>query len=87
MHAQLESHAKSFVPILELELCADDYNHLDHDLDLSSKHEEEHEHECVEPHRISPKRTRSLRDIYAHISPQDTGDLVGDLMDPGMMRS
>ena len=87
MHAQLESHAESFVPIIELGLCDDDYNHPDHDLDLISKHEEEHEHECVEPHRISPKITRSLRDIYAHISPQDVGDLVGDLMDPGMMRS
>ena len=54
---------------------------------MSSEPDKEHEHEYLDPHPISPERTRSLREIYAHTTPQDAGDLVGDPVDPRRMQS
>ena len=51
---------------------------MNHDLDLSSKSDKEHGHGYTDPHPLSPKRTRSLREIYAQTTPHDAGELVGD---------
>ena len=82
MHAPLESHAETFVPILAPKIHDDGSTHSYHDSYLSFEHDEEHEHEHVDLHPFSHERTRILRDIYAQTTPEDVGDLMGDPMDP-----
>ena len=81
LHAPLESHAETFVPLPTPHILDDESTHSDHDSDLSFESDGEHEHEYVDPPLFSPKRTRSLREIYAQTTPQDAGDLVGDPVD------
>ena len=77
MHASLESHAKTFVPLPAPNMHDDESTHSYHDLDLSSESDGEHEHEYADPHPLSPERIRILRDIYAQRTLQDAADLVG----------
>ena len=80
LHAPLESHAETFVPLPTPHIRDDESTHSDHDSYLSS--ESDGEHEYVDPPLFSPERTRSLREIYAQTTPHDAGDLVGDPVDP-----
>ena len=48
---------------------------------MISEFDREHEHEYVDPHPFSPKRTRILRNIYVQTTPQDASDLMGDPVD------
>ena len=83
-HVPLESHAGTFVPLPTPHIHDDESTHSDHDSYLSSVSDGEHEHEYVDPPLFSPERTRSLREIYAQTTPQDAGDLMGDLVDQRM---
>ena len=82
LHAPLDSYAQTFVPLPTPHIYDDESTHLDHDSDLSSEYDGEHEDEYFDPPPFSPKRTRSLREIYAQKTKQDAGDLMGDPMDP-----
>ena len=84
MHAPLESYAENSVPLPALNIHDDESIHSDHDSNLSSESDEEHEDEYVDPPLFSPKRRRILRGIYAKTTPRDAGDLVGDPVDQGM---
>ena len=64
LHAPLESHAETFVPLPTPHIRDDESSHSDHDSYLSSKSDREHEHEYVDPPPFSAERTRSLREIY-----------------------
>ena len=82
LHEPLESHVETFVPLHAPNIRDDESTHSDHDSNLISKFDGEHEHEYADPHPFSPKRTMILREIYAQTTPQDAGDLVGDPVDP-----
>ena len=45
LHAPLESHAENFVPLPTPHIRGDESTHSDHDSDLISKSNGEHEHE------------------------------------------
>ena len=65
LHALLESHVETFVPLPAPNIRDDESTHSDHDSDLCYESDGEHEHEYAGPHHFSPERTRSLREIYA----------------------
>ena len=69
MHAPLESHAETFVPLPAPNIRDDESTHSNNDSDLSSEPDEEHENEYTGPHIISPEGTRSLSEIYGQTTP------------------
>ena len=54
LHALLESHAETYVPLPTPHIRDDESNHSDHDSNLSSGFDGEHKHDYVNPPPFSP---------------------------------
>jgi hypothetical protein len=83
LHAPLEPHAETFVPLPAPDISDDESTHSDHGSDLSSESDSEDDEQMMSMQMLSHHRCPS-----GHRPPyRQAGDLVGDPTDQRRMRS